>query len=85
VHDKNVTLAHVAKPLKTYMFQLAPPNTEGLLAQFSFNNEVADKKMVSESAWEGPTVCPVNGVAVCKGCNDQASRLPLQEHVFRSA
>ena len=68
IFDNEVKLVHVAKPVLTYMFQLAPKNTNGLLAQFSFDGPKKEHILYSESQWSGPSSCDVDDV--CPGCNE---------------
>jgi hypothetical protein len=69
IHDSQVTLANVAQPVLTYMFQLAPPDSDGLLAQFSFDGDILENIVQSDSTWGGPQACPLSGAPVCPGCN----------------
>lgn len=66
--DDQVQLQHVAHPIQTYMFKLAPADTEGLVAQFSFDNTIVENTVSSSSTWSGPDICPRDGTAVCPGC-----------------
>jgi hypothetical protein len=68
IHDGEVSLANAAQPVLDFMFKLAPDNTDGLLAQFSFDSEIIDGIINSESLWKGPLDC--RGGAVCPGCNE---------------
>jgi hypothetical protein len=74
IHDNEVTLAHVAKPVETYMFTVAPDTAEGLLAQFTFDDEVVDGVLETSGkknplSWKGPHKCS-DGL-VCPGCNPE--------------
>ena len=68
IFDNEVMLVHVAKPVLTYMFKLAPQNTIGLLAQFSFDGPKKEHILYSESQWSGPSSCDVDDV--CPGCDE---------------
>jgi len=70
VTDNQVTLKDVAMPILTSMFSLATPGTDGLLAQFHFNDPVSDGMLTSSSSWTGPMACGANGVSVYRTCND---------------
>ena len=60
----------MAAPIKTHMFQLAPAGTEGLVAQFSFEETAAEGMLSTSSSWDGPSSCGgPHHVPVCPGCD----------------
>lgn len=73
IDDSLVTLAHVAQPVLTHMFGLAPRDTVGLIAQFSFDEEVSEGLVSSVSSWALPACSPGGGSAVCAGCNEECA------------
>ena len=70
IQDRDVELRHVAQPILDNMFQVAPFETESLLAQFSFDGDSNDGVVASTSTWRGPGACDEDSTAVCPGCND---------------
>ena len=71
IDDSLVTLAHVALPILTHMFGLAPGDTVGLIAQFSFDDDVSDGLVSSSSSWQAQACSTGGGSAVCAGCNEE--------------
>ena len=70
IQDREVELGHVAQPILDNMFQVAPFETESLLAQFTFDGDTSDGVVASTSTWRGPGACDEDSTAVCPGCND---------------